>query len=95
RDAFLDLEMPLDAVLASLDLAALHLAHGRTAETRRLAEELAPLVASRAVDREVLAALLVFREAARLDRATAALARATAEALRRRPRPAAPLLRPS
>lgn len=83
RDAFLAEEMPLDALLAALDLAAHHLARGRTAEARHLAEQLAPLVASRPLDRKTLAALLLFQQAARSDRATVALVRATAARLRR------------
>lgn len=95
RDAFVAHEMPLDAILASLDLAALHLSRGRTAETRRVAEEIVPLVAQRPLDRQVLAALLVFQQAARADRATVALARAAGDALRRGRAQSPPAPRPS
>lgn len=95
RDAFLAEEMPLDALLAALDLAAHHLARGRTVETRRLAEQLAPLVASRPLDRKTLAALLLFQQAARADRATVELVRATAERLRRERHVRHDVVRPS
>ena len=46
--------------VASLDLAALYAAQGRTAEVRRLAEEMLPVFTSRRIHREALAALIVF-----------------------------------
>lgn len=95
RDAFLAEEMPLDALLAALDLAAHHLARGRTAEARRLAEELVPLAASRPLDRRTLAALLLFQQAARADRATVELVRATAARVRRERHVRHDVVRPS
>ncbi|HEX6203582.1 MAG TPA: hypothetical protein VF100_11310, partial [Thermoanaerobaculia bacterium] len=92
RDAFLARAMPLDALLAALDLAAHRLARGRAAETRQLADELIPLVAARPLDRATLAALLLFQQAARRDRATLELVRSTAAALRRAGDRARPLV---
>lgn len=83
RDALLAEGLPLDALLAALDLAGHHLARGSSAQARRLAEELVPLVASRPLDRQTLAALLLFQQAALLGHATVALVRATAARLRR------------
>jgi tetratricopeptide (TPR) repeat protein len=75
RDGFLARELPFDAALVSLDLAAAYLRQGRTAETRRLADETMQLFSSYRVHREALAALLMFQQAARLENATVAMAR--------------------
>jgi hypothetical protein len=87
--------MPLDAQLATPHPPALPLARGRTAETRRHPEELVAFVAPRPLDRLVLATLLVFRQAARPERATAALVEAAAAALRRAGERATPPAPPS
>lgn len=81
--SFLEMELPYTAALASLDLAALWLEQGRTAETRNLVEDL--LATFRALDirREAIAALLMLREAFHKDRATLALLRTVASELQR------------
>lgn len=81
--SFLEMELPYTAALASLDLAALWLEQGRTAETRELVEDL--LATFRALDirREATAALLMLREAFHKDRATLALLRTVASELQR------------
>lgn len=81
--SFLEMDLPYTAALASLDLAALWLEQGRTAETRELVEDL--LATFRALDirREAIAALLMLREAFHKDRATLALLRTVASELQR------------
>ncbi len=67
--------LALYCALVSLDLAILLLEQGRTREVRTLAEEMAWIFCSQGVEREALAALKVFCEAAKRDAATAELAR--------------------
>lgn len=83
RQGFVDRELPVDAALVSLDLAAFYLRRGRTAETRRLADEMMRLFASYRIHRESMAALLIFQQAARLERATVAMAREAYASLER------------
>jgi transcriptional regulator with XRE-family HTH domain len=72
-----------DAALVSLDLAILRLERGENAEVRRLAEGMLAVFASQGVEREALAAVRLFHDAATRDAATVELARQVAEALRR------------
>lgn len=83
RQAFIDESMPIEAALVSLELAVYHLEAGRCAETRRLVDELVPLLRARRVHREAMAALLVLQQAARRQQATSAMAREVAATLRR------------
>lgn len=83
RQGFLEQHLDYDAALASLDLAALYAAQGRTAEVRRLAEEMLPVFTSRRIHREALAALIVFRRAAEMDEAGLELVRSVADFLNR------------
>ena len=55
------------AALASLDLAAVWLSQGKTAETRALVEELVATFQARRIAREALAALVLLKEAFDLD----------------------------
>ncbi|MFL6197825.1 MAG: hypothetical protein ACJ76J_01490 [Thermoanaerobaculia bacterium] len=75
RDAFADDELPYDAALADLDLAVLRLGAGRTAEVREQAENMAWIFVSKKIDREALAALNLFCDAAKQEAATVELAR--------------------
>jgi tetratricopeptide (TPR) repeat protein len=63
-------ELGYDAALLSLDLAHVYAQQGRSAEMRRLAGEILPIFQSRDVEREVLAALIVFQKAAEMERVT-------------------------
>lgn len=67
--------MAYDAGLASLELAVLYLEEGRTAEVKRLAEEMYWIFKAQGVHQEALAALRLFCEAARKEEATTELAR--------------------
>lgn len=59
-----------DAALVNLDLALLFLKQGRTAEVRRLAEEMVWIFMAQGVAREAMAALQTFCDAARRDAAS-------------------------
>lgn len=69
REAFLELGLDYDAALASLDLAEVYAVQGRTADVRRLAEEMLEVFRSRNIHREALAALAILQQAARAERA--------------------------
>jgi tetratricopeptide (TPR) repeat protein len=81
---FLGKKLHYDAALASLDLAGLLLEQGRTAAVKELAVAMAPIFAAHDIDREALAALLLFHEAVEKEQATTALVRATAQAVQQR-----------
>jgi tetratricopeptide (TPR) repeat protein/transcriptional regulator with XRE-family HTH domain len=78
--------LPWDAALAGLDLAVVHLEAGRTREVMGLAVRLEGVFRAYQIEREALAALLVFCEAARREEATVELIRQTAEILEERRR---------
>lgn len=61
RDGFIAEHQGYDAALVSLDLAELYLKAGRTADVRRLAEEMVAIFQSEDLHRESLAALHLFR----------------------------------
>ncbi|HEV7515196.1 MAG TPA: hypothetical protein VGR07_02745 [Thermoanaerobaculia bacterium] len=63
-------ELGFDAALLSLDLARIYAQQGRSAEMRQLAFEILPIFQSRDVQREALAAVIVFQKAAEMDRVT-------------------------
>lgn len=70
RQDFTARELPYDAALTSLDLAALWLGVGRTAEVRDLARTMAWIFQAQGISREALAALVLFRDAAQRETAT-------------------------
>lgn len=63
RDHYIEAGIGYNAALASLDLAKIYLRQGRTEETKRVAAEMHPIFVSRDVQRESIAALLVFQQA--------------------------------
>jgi hypothetical protein len=77
------LELSYDAALLSLDLALLYTRQGRSAEVRRLAEQMIPIFQSRDVHREAIAALIVFQKAAEMERVTLGLLRELSDFLRK------------
>jgi tetratricopeptide (TPR) repeat protein len=81
RQTFLAEDNAFDAALAALDLSISHLAVGKTAEVRELADEMVTVFRDLEVAREPLAALLLFQDAARQETATADLAREVAASL--------------
>ena len=91
RRDFTARELPYNAALSSLDLAVLFLEAGRTAEVRELAVAMRWIFKTPGFDREALAALALFREAAQRETATVELARRASAAIekarRSAPRP--------
>jgi tetratricopeptide (TPR) repeat protein len=68
-------ELAYDAALSSLDLSVLWLKEGRTAEVKKLAVAMCWIFKTQGIDREALAALSLFREAAQQESATVGLVR--------------------
>ncbi|HKV11130.1 MAG TPA: hypothetical protein VJ725_23520, partial [Thermoanaerobaculia bacterium] len=67
---FIEEGIPYDTALVSLELATLYAGQGRTAELKRLAEEMVPIFASRQIHRETLAALAYLKQAAEAEKAS-------------------------
>jgi hypothetical protein len=82
RDGFLAQGIGYDAAMVSLELAGLFLRQGRTADVKRLAEEMIPIFEAQDVHREAAAALLLFQEAARQEAVTATMLRELTDYLR-------------
>ncbi len=71
RDGFLAAGHGYDAAMVAIeDLTLLYLREGRTADVKRLAEEILPIFQAQDVHREALAALRLFQEAARQEQLT-------------------------
>jgi tetratricopeptide (TPR) repeat protein len=83
RRDYEEAELPYDAALVSLDLAALWLRGGRSSEIRSLIDETLAVFRARKIRREAIGALLMLREAFEKDRATVALLRNVASELQR------------
>lgn len=75
RRELIEREIGFDTALVTLDLAHIYSHQGRSAEVRRLAEEMIPLFQSRDIHREAIAALLVFHKAAEMESVTLRLIR--------------------
>jgi hypothetical protein len=73
--------LPYDAALAGMDMAVLYLEQGHSREVMDLALRMEKVFVSLGIEREALAALLVFCEAARQEEATVELAKQTAEVI--------------
>jgi tetratricopeptide (TPR) repeat protein len=83
RDRYVEMGIGYNAALVSLDLAKIYLMQGRTAETKRLAAEMHPIFVSRDVQREAIAALLVFQQAAERESASLRLVDEVIRSVRR------------
>ncbi|HKH43984.1 MAG TPA: helix-turn-helix domain-containing protein [Thermoanaerobaculia bacterium] len=83
RQEFLARDVPYDAGLATLELAALFMEQGRSTEVKALTQELAPVFVSQKVSREALATLLLFRDAVAQETLTLEMARHLLEDFRR------------
>jgi tetratricopeptide (TPR) repeat protein len=83
RDGFRAHEMPYHLAVASLDLAGVWLAEGRTTEMRELVEEMVGTFQAFGIHREAIAAVLMLQEAVVAEQATAALLRTVASQLQR------------
>jgi hypothetical protein len=73
RSEFIEADMAFDAALVSLDLAGLYARQGRSEEMRQLAREMIPIFQSREVHQHALAAILVFQQAAEMEKVTSRL----------------------
>jgi tetratricopeptide (TPR) repeat protein len=83
RRQFASSELAFEYALVSLDLALLWLDQNRTAQVRALAEEMAWIFRAQGINREALAALRIFCDAARRDAASLELARSVVRFLHR------------
>lgn len=83
RREFLGRGLGYEAAQVSLELAVLYAEQGRTADQRRLAEEMVPLFAARGVHPEAQAALALYCDAARAEAVSASLAREVGDYLDR------------
>lgn len=83
RQGFIEEGIPFDTALVSLDLALLYAQQGRTADLKRLAEEMVPIFSSLHIHREALAALAFLKQAVEAERATLDLVARVASYLRR------------
>jgi tetratricopeptide (TPR) repeat protein len=83
REGFITHRMGYDAAMVSLDLAILYLEAGRLSDVQQLAEEMLPIFQTQNVDREALATLRLFQEAARRQELTVEKVRELATSLRR------------
>jgi tetratricopeptide (TPR) repeat protein len=75
QGVFIRRELTFDYALVSLELSGLLLEQGRSAEVKMLAEEMLEIFRTQKVEREALAALRLFCDAARQETATVGLAR--------------------
>ncbi|HEX4952910.1 MAG TPA: hypothetical protein VF017_05885 [Thermoanaerobaculia bacterium] len=75
REQYAGLGLSADAALVSLDLAMVFLQQGKSAEVRRIAQEVLPIFQTLEIEREALAAVLIFREAADAERLTLGILR--------------------
>lgn len=83
RDGFIAESMGYDTALISLELATLYARQGRTADLKRLAQEMLPIFSSLQIHREALAALSFLQKALKTERASVELVCRVAEFLRR------------
>jgi tetratricopeptide (TPR) repeat protein len=68
RQGLIRLGVGFSAAEVSLDLAALYAGQGRSAEMRRLAQEMLPIFQARDLHREAIAALITFQQALEMER---------------------------
>jgi tetratricopeptide (TPR) repeat protein len=83
QDGFLSEDAAYETALVSLDLASLYAEQGRTAELKRLAEEMMPIFSSLQIHREALAALAFWKRAVETEKAGLELMTSVASFLRR------------
>jgi transcriptional regulator with XRE-family HTH domain len=83
RAAFSDKKLRYDEALASMELAALYLEQGRTADVKRLVLQMAPVFRDKGVHEEARKALDLFRRAVDRETATPELAGRIVHYLRR------------
>jgi len=92
RKGFAELGIGFDVAAVSLELAALYLRQGRTAEIKQLAAEIVPIFESQDVHKDSMAALLLFKKAVEMETLTARVLNEVSDVLHRskgRPSPRA------
>jgi len=82
RDGYANVELGYEVALISLDLAALYLETGRLEEVKQLALEVVPQFAVQQIHGDAFAAIALFEQAARKERATVALVHEVASKVR-------------
>ncbi|HEX5720858.1 MAG TPA: helix-turn-helix transcriptional regulator [Thermoanaerobaculia bacterium] len=75
RCDFDERQLPYDYALASLDVALLYREEGRYGEIQALAQEILKIFQAQKVEREAVAAVILFQEAVEQERVTAGLVR--------------------
>jgi tetratricopeptide (TPR) repeat protein len=83
RRFFLTRESDLDAALICMDMAVFYMRQNRTDKVKMLAEEMVPVFRRQGLDREVMAALILFQHAAEREIATLGLIEEIAKYLQR------------
>lgn len=83
RDGFIAEGIPYDTALVSLELAALYAREGRTADLKRLSQEMFPIFSSLRIHREALAALAFLQKALDAEKVGVELVTRVADFLRR------------
>ena len=83
RKQFIEAGIGFDAALVSLDLASLYMHQGRSADVKRLAEEMLPIFRAQDIHREAFASLLLFHKAAQAEKLNLGMVRDLASYLER------------
>ncbi|HVT15747.1 MAG TPA: tetratricopeptide repeat protein [Thermoanaerobaculia bacterium] len=83
RGGFIAEGIPYEAAIVSLELATLYAEQGRTAELKRLAEEIVPFFASRHIHREAIAALVFLKQAVEAEQVSLEIVSEVAAFLKR------------
>lgn len=83
RDAFLQIDLPMEAAQVSLELALVCAEQGRVRDLRKLASEMQPLFEALGLQRQALQALFFLRGAIEAEAATAFVVRYVLDFLRR------------
>jgi transcriptional regulator with XRE-family HTH domain len=83
RGQFASRNMDFDTALVSLEMGLFYAKENKTEEVKTLARHMVPIFQSKEVHREALAALLLFRQAAELGRATEEFVRSVLVYLRK------------
>ncbi len=83
RERFTLAELPFDAALAGLDLALVYIDLGKTSKLREIAEVMLPIFHAQDVERETIAALMLFQEATRQEVVTRSMVEELASYMQR------------
>ena len=75
KDVFIERKVAHDSALVSLDLAAIYHRQGRTAELKQIASEMLTIFHALRINREAIAALVLFQKAVEVERVTFSLMR--------------------